>query len=250
MRARLPCKLFSIAILSGLCFAPLQNAPAQTSSRSSPQSLFDLSQIVNNLVKSNAERAQALRSDRSQRTYTLVFKGFSSELQASMVADLAYRSPGTKTFTIVSTQGSKMLVNRVLKRLLKEEESAERPINKKRIRLDLENYRFSDLHYEPAANGCSYSVSVEPIVPSKYVYRGRIWINDPDFAVCRIEVHPAKGPSFWIKQTEISETYAKHGKFWLPERNTSISQIRFGGHATLTIDYGNYTALTEIANAR
>jgi hypothetical protein len=28
--------------------------------------------------------------------------------------------------------------------------------------------------------------------------------------------------------------------FWLPRRNESVSYIRLGGRATLTIDYSNY----------
>jgi hypothetical protein len=28
--------------------------------------------------------------------------------------------------------------------------------------------------------------------------------------------------------------------FWLPQRNESVSYIRLGGRATLTIDYNNY----------
>jgi hypothetical protein len=34
--------------------------------------------------------------------------------------------------------------------------------------------------------------------------------------------------------------YGKFGEFWLPVRNESVSQIRLGGKATLTIEYGNY----------
>lgn len=244
MPISLPRPLLSMAVLAGLSLSPLPRATAQTSRRNSPQSPLSRSQVVNHLVKNNTERAQALRSYRSRRTYTLVYKGFPTDLRASMVADIAFTAPNTKKFTVVSTQGSKLLVNRVLKRLLKEEESAEQPASKKRIGLDPENYRFSDLHYAAVPDGCSYSLSVDPIVPSKYLYRGRIWIDNPDFAVCRIEARPAKKPSFWIKSTEISETYARHGQFWLPKMNTSVSQIRFGGHATLTIDYGNYTGIT------
>jgi hypothetical protein len=32
----------------------------------------------------------------------------------------------------------------------------------------------------------------------------------------------------------------KVGDFWLPARNHSITKIRFGGNAVLTIQYQNY----------
>ncbi|MGC2249349.1 MAG: hypothetical protein WA626_01665, partial [Acidobacteriaceae bacterium] len=68
---------------------------------------------------------------------------------------------------------------------------------------------------------------------------------DQDFAVCGIQAEPAQNPSFWIKSTNIDETYKKVGDFWLPEHNESVSRIRFGGSATLTIQYQDYTIQTQ-----
>jgi hypothetical protein len=65
-----------------------------------------------------------------------------------------------------------------------------------------------------------------------------------DFAVCRIEAEPAKKPSIWIKRTDIRHAYLKVGDFWLPKENTSVSIIRLGGRATLTIEYQNYEILS------
>jgi hypothetical protein len=61
-----------------------------------------------------------------------------------------------------------------------------------------------------------------------------------DFAVTRLEAEPAKNPSFWTKNSEIEEAYTKVSDFWLPERNHSVTAIRFGGRAELTIQYKNY----------
>ena len=64
----------------------------------------------------------------------------------------------------------------------------------------------------PAANGCSYVLSVEPKKSNKYLYRGKIRVNDQDFAVCGIQAEPAENPSFWITSTNIDETYEKSGR--------------------------------------
>ena len=79
--------------------------------------------------------------------------------------------------------------------------------------------------------------------PSKLLYHGRIWVDSKDFAVCRIEAEPAKNPSFWIKKTDIHHSYLKVGDFWLPAENQSVSAIRGGGRAVLTIKYQNYEIL-------
>jgi hypothetical protein len=67
-----------------------------------------------------------------------------------------------------------------------------------------------------------------------------VWIDAQDFAVTRVQAHPAESPSFWIKTTEIQHSYQKVGEFWLPRVNLSESKVRFGGKADLTIDYGTY----------
>jgi len=62
-----------------------------------------------------------------------------------------------------------------------------------------------------------------------------------------MEVEPAKSPSFWTKKSEISHTYAKVDGFWLPKQNRSVSTIRLGGQAVLTIDYKDYKILDSQA---
>ena len=86
-------------------------------------------------------------------------------------------------------------------------------------------------------------VSVEPKVASKFLYRGRIWVDAADFAVRHIEAQPAKNPSLWIKSTDIRHRYEKVGGFWLPDQDRTVSTLRLGGRALLNIDYQNYKIL-------
>ena len=222
--------------------------PARPASLTAPP--MTLSQVVDALIARNAQRAKDLQSYQGRRVYTLVYRGFPSDLHASIVVDMTYEAPNTKQFQVVSQSGPKFLVDRVLKRLVKTEIDAQREKIRRTVNLDRQNYNFSDLNYEPAADGCSYIVSVEPKHPNKYLYRGKIWINDQDFAVCHIQAQPAKDPSFWIRSTSIAETYETIGKFWLPENNKSVSKIRFGGSATLTIQYQDYRLLRRPASVQ
>ena len=98
--------------------------------------------------------------------------------------------------------------------------------NRARVALNSSNYDFSGFEHQDASDGCSYTLNVEPKIPSKLLYRGRIWVDGRDFAVCRIEAEPAKNPSFWIKKTEIHHSYLKVGDFWLPAENQSVSMVR------------------------
>jgi hypothetical protein len=106
------------------------------------------------------------------------------------------------------------------------------------------------LRYESTSSGSTYVLKMEPRTKDKFLYRGRVWVDGEDFVVIRLEVEPAKNPSFWTKNSELEQLYMKVSDFWLPARNHSISSIRLGGHAELTIQYTNYqiTAADAVGN--
>ncbi len=199
--------------------------------------------MVDKLVEKNAERADALQKYQSRRFYSLDYTGFPTSLHAEMVVDMIYDAPATKQFKIISQSGPEWIIDRILKRLLDAEQEAMTEGNRERVALNASNYDFSGFEHENAADNCSYSVAVEPKIPSKLLFRGRIWVDGKDFAVCRIEAEPSKNPSFWIKKTEIHHSYLKIGDFWLPSENKSISAVRGGGRAVLTIKYQDYEIL-------
>jgi hypothetical protein len=160
-----------------------------------------------------------------------------------MVVDMLYEAPATKTFKIVSQNGPKWMIDRIFKGLMQVEQEALSNKNRERVILDRHNYDFSRMEFQDASDGCSYMLIVQPKIPSKLLYRGRIWVNSKDFAVCRIEAEPAKNPSMWIKSTAIHHIYQKFGDFWFPSENESTSTMRVGGHAVLSIKYRNYEIL-------
>ena len=79
-----------------------------------------------------------------------------------MVVSMQYEAPNTKEFSVVSQSGPKLLVDEVLKRLLKTETDAQRKNTREAVNLDRKNYQFSNLKYAPAVDGCSYTLTVEP----------------------------------------------------------------------------------------
>jgi hypothetical protein len=225
------------------CLMPNQRA-AQTSAQGTAQVQLTTAEIVQKLVDRNAKRAKALEGYRGRRAYGLDYVGFPANLHATMIVDVKYTAPATKEFTVVSQSGSRWVIDHVFKRLLETEREALEGENWKRTSLDSKNYDFTLVADPRADEHCPYTLEVEPKVTTKFLYRGRIWVDAKDFAVCRIEAEPAKNPSFWIKRTDISHVYFKMGNFWLPKENKSVSVIRLGGRATLTIEYQNYEILT------
>lgn len=75
--------------------------------------------------------------------------------------DIKYRSSGTKEFSIRSEKGSKLVIERVFKRMLQSEKEALTEENHGRVALNNDNYRFTLVGYERMPTGPSYILSVE-----------------------------------------------------------------------------------------
>jgi hypothetical protein len=238
--ATLLSALITLFLLMGGAAVHAQTLILQTGVAARPT----LEQVVDNLIAKNAERTAALQRYQSRRFYRLDYTGFPASLKAEMVVDMLYEAPATKNFKIVSQSGPKWMVDRIFKGLLQAEQEALNTKNRERVALDRHNYEFAGMEFQDASDGCSYVLTVQPKIPNKLLYRGRIWVNSTDFAVCRIEAEPAKNPSVWIKSTAIHHIYQKLGDFWFPSENESTSTMRVGGHAVLSIKYRNYEILT------
>jgi hypothetical protein len=195
--------------------------------------------IVEKMTTANARRAAELRGFQGKRWYHLQYHGFLGGRDASMEVLATYSAPNKREFTVISQDGSHLLLNRVLLKLLDSERQAFE--NRKQFELSPANYEFEMVDIDHGSNGSTYYVlSVKPRQNNEFLYNGKIWVDASDFAVVRMEGEPAKSPSFWIRDTQIESNWEKIGDFWFIAHNSSVSHIRMGGMATLTIDYGDY----------
>ena len=194
-------------------------------------------EIVQKMVEHNRDRENRLKYYASRRRYHLEYHGFPASADATMEAEMDYDAP-SKTFRVLSESGSHALINHALRKLLKSEQDAAE--NQRENTLTPSNYDFSFLETTIDNGRRLFILRVEPKVARKFLYRGKIWVDAEDYAVVRIEAVPAQSPSFWIRDTRIQHLYAKNGDFWLPKQNTSMTKVRMGGTATLTIDYESY----------
>jgi len=197
-------------------------------------------QIVDNMIGMNIERAQALGAYQVTETYRLAYRGFPGAQNAEMIVDAKYQSPGTKIFVIQSATGSPLILDRVFKKLLQAEGEVLGVEAQRQTALNRDNYDFALVGCESMPSGSMYILHVQPRRKGKFLFHGLIWVDAKDFAVVRVVAEPAKNPSFWTKRSEIERVYGKVGDFWLPTRNHSISTVRLGGSAELTIQYTDY----------
>ncbi|MDR3799525.1 MAG: hypothetical protein P4K93_15305 [Terracidiphilus sp.] len=196
-----------------------------------------LAQILASMEHRNQMQREALRHYRAVRQYQVEYRGITT-IEARMNVEFDYDAASGKSFRVVSQSGSKILSEKILKRAMESEIEASK--DNGASALTPANYRFQLQGSESVDGRPAYVLSVEPLTGSKFLYRGRVWVDATDFAVAKVDAAPAKNPSFLISRTQIQYTYAKTGNFWLPQRSRSEARIRIGGTAVLTIDYGTY----------
>ena len=207
-------------------------------------------EVAARLMSRNAERAQKLLHVDSIRQYNLDYTGFPSALSAHMQVKASYTAPGTKKFTVISESGSGLIRKHVLHRLLEsEQEAISNAAKREAVALTTANYRFSLLGCTPGESRPLYVMSVQPLRETKFLYRGTIWIDSQDFAVTRIEAEPAKNPSFWTLRSRIHHEYQKIDEFYLPTSNRTVTDVRLGGKAILTIRYQDYKLPEQSASS-
>jgi MucB/RseB N-terminal domain len=205
-----------------------------------PESLTP-AQIVERMQQHNQAQKGELKAYKALRHYVAEYQGFSTKIEGKMDVEVNYDAVTGKSFRIVSQSGSHLLCEKVLKRAVESEKEASQ--DQGSTALTQANYRFRLAGSESVAGRPAYILDVEPVTASKFLYRGKIWVDAADFAVVKMETEPAKSPSFWIARTLVHYTSAKTDGFWLPQQVRSETKVRIGGTAVLTIDYGSYAVV-------
>jgi hypothetical protein len=186
----------------------------------------------NNWQKDNLVQFSAIRTYRVEDD-----KG---KTLAKEVVLMQYKRPAAETFKTVSANGSAFIRGYVFKQLMRRE--AERATGRKDRDSSItpDNYTFEPLGKERIGSTYCSVVHAIPKRKETYLFDGKVWIGDQDFAIVKVAGHLAKSPSSWIKRVDFVRQYQKIDGFWLPIRERSIAKVRLYGTKILTIDYRNY----------
>jgi hypothetical protein len=232
-------KRFSkLSLLAGALMLLVPRAYSQDAPPAPSQGIPDTAEVVKAIERHDRTQTKALERYHAVRHYKVEYQGFMKHITAAMDVELEYDAATGKSFKVISQKGSHMLCEKVLMRALESEKDAAQ--DRGAHALSLDNYKFQLLGSEMLDGRKSYVLLVEPISGSPYLYRGKVWVDATDDAVSRMEVQPAKNPSFWISQTLIHQTNSRVDGFWLPQQNQSETKVRIGGKAVMTIEYGPY----------
>ena len=222
---------------------------AAASAAGTDPTLPSAGEVVAAMMRHDNERQTALEGYTALRRYVL--ENTAHHKRAEMVVRVTCTKDGSKQFETVSSTGWGGARKHVFGRLLDAESEASRPGARDQSRVTAENYSFEMAGRDEVDGREAYVLNVVPKEPKKYLFRGQIWIDAEEYAIVRMDGTPAKSPSFWVKSVHFAHTYEKHGLFWFPASDDSVTDVRIFGSTELKIDYYDYhpnTALFSIAD--
>jgi hypothetical protein len=191
------------------------------------------------------ERRAAFSGYSVMRRYEVVNRN----RHAEMLVRLVYTPDGAKQFSILHEEGSGAIRKHVLHKILEEETLASHRDTREGTRITPANYSFQVVGTELVDSRPAYILEVNPKSKSKYLVRGRIWVDAFDFAIVRVEGSPAENPSFWTKSVHFVRTYRKVGDVWVAATTTSVTDVRIFGAAELSIKEFDHSPMSSTFRA-
>ena len=195
-------------------------------------------ELFRKLLEHNRIREARLRQYTTVRTYEVT--NDRGKRYARQVVRVAYQTPDHKSFQTESEEGSAMVRNMVLKRLIESESEAASGRAHHDSAIKPANYEFTLLGEQDIGPYHCLLVEATPKRKDKYLFEGKIWIDAQDYAIVRIAGEPAKSLSFWITRADFVRQYQKIGEFWLPAQDETWVRMRLSGKKILTIQHRDY----------
>jgi len=194
--------------------------------------------LFEKLLEANRAREVRLQQYSTVRTYRVTSdKG---KVHAQEIVRLDYRAPDQKTFRTLSEEGSTLIRELVLKRLVESESETSSGRAHRDSSIRPANYEFHLLGEQDVGPYHCLVAQATPRHRDKYLFEGKVWIDAQDFAIVRIAGQPAKSLSFWITRADFVRQYQKIGDFWVAARDQTLVHVRLYGTKILSIDHRDY----------
>lgn len=194
--------------------------------------------IIAKMLEHNRLRNEQLLSYSAVRTYEI--RSPEGKLGAQAVVEVDYEAPNQKKFTKLSEKGSAVVRHLVFDRLFKSESETSSGHEHHDSAITAANYNFALAGEDELGPYHCFVLEVTPKRKDKYLFEGKIWVTEDDFAIAKIVGHPAKRPSFWINRADFVRQYQKIDGFWLPFRDETSVEVKIYGRRVFTVDHEQY----------
>lgn len=210
----------------------------------SPASL-DLDTIVTRMQQAQAQNRTHYRSYLLTREYKLFDKD-NPQPSSEVIADITFQPPDTRQYQIKQTRGSgscEKLVRRVLDH---EAEMSQKPGE---VEVSRNNYDFDLVRSDVLDGAPVYVLELKPKRNDKSLIKGEAYVDANTFLIRRIVGHPAKNPSWWIKDLELTLNFSDVKGMWMQTGTHAVAQVRFVGKHVFTSQNLSVRTAEQVAAA-
>jgi len=201
----------------------------------------DLQVLITGLEAAQRANYAHMVSFTATREYEL-FNGNDEQSTGTVVAEVHFQPPATKTWRITKTSGNgraEKVVKNILEHEVKYAQDAKIAINR-------QDYDFRYAGAGESDHRPCYVLEVIPRRSDSELLRGHIWVDSDTYLIHHFEGEPAKSPSWWIKDLKLSTTYSNMGGLWLQAAGKGTADVRFFGPHTMTERTLNYCATRPV----
>ena len=234
--------MFLLATASGVAATSLPNQEGSDSQVLGPleplRSAVTGNFILTELVAHNDRRSGALLEYTAVKRHQVIDSR--GGMYAEEIAHIEYYAPDKKTSVVTSENGWGPVGHFTLDYLIASEIEAAAGVDDRDSSITPANYKLDPLGEQQVGAFHCFVVQAIPKRKTKDLFEGKIWIDVQDYAIVRIEGHPAKRPSFWIASEDYVRQYQKIDGFWLPQKDETLVHVRLYGTKLVTVDHWNY----------
>jgi hypothetical protein len=218
-----------VLVLTLVLGIPSAAAPQVSSRQADDQANApDLNAIVHSLEEAEQQNPAKAQGYTMTRSYKL-FHDDQIEPVSQTTAEITFVPPDKKSYEIEQSSGisrGKSLVRDIL-----DLETA--PIQSSSD-ISQQNYKFALIRQERLAGVLVYLLRIIPKRKEKDLLNGFVWVDTKTFRIQQIEGTPARKPSWWLKDLDITLQYSDLDGLWLPTFMTSTADVRLAGSYVLT----------------
>lgn len=195
--------------------------------------------IVQRMAKARADNQAMLRAYTVKRHYTLFGKD-RQDAQARVLVQISFTPPSAKKFVIQESSGTGF-GERAVRQMLENETAIVK--NHDSTEMSLANYEFRLEREEKCGGQRCFVLAITPRRKDRTLLVGRIWVDTATYLLHRTEGEPAKGPSWWLRESSIVFTYGDVDGMWLQTASESKANVRFVGRYTMFSKDVEYTLI-------
>lgn len=207
---------------AALAAAGLLSLPGYAQSQVQPAP--DLANIVSRMSVVQREVMESYREYELMRRYELFGSG-DQQPRTEVLAKINYTPPGQKSYHIEQSTGG--MGERAIRHALDREVDLTK--DPERVEMTQRNYTFTFDGTEDLRGVRCYVLETHPKHGDRDLLKAKVWVDASSFHILKIQGHPQKSPSFWVKDVDLTLEYGELGGMWMHITTKADADVRFSG---------------------